>query len=482
MQRVLPLAFIGWYPRFLTNGRTINLVIPSGLIIVSHGSHLTLATTPCIVIMGSHATPSWSFSDVEHLVIRFNQQPRPHDFEAIEAQLQAFQRDDSGWQLADGLLNSDNRGVRFFGALTFLTKLNHIGSSLTAEQIHELRARILERIIDASRRPSDNVVLTKLFGVVSRLVSLPQSPWRRPLRDVTACLVLGSDMRDEMLYARTESLFVEDDQWMTLLANLSLQDSSTCLIFATILAEDMLVVPSHQRKMLGERELQNFIDVVSILDTLFSKTATGSDSTMETLFPCYLAWIAYAKDPFVRPTDEARTVFTLLPKLPIFLTREESSQPAMEFFVEFFSESGSYVQEETKSKITELLQSSSWAKRHLAVLDNAVANPEQFDSEQDIDEWELALCFGRMVLAFGQFQIVDLFYEFTAADRNMHERFKCKDVVLPLVQRLTPTQYYKTVDERLSGAIIDFWDNFVVDAMSHSSLENTSVFLFTPSY
>ncbi|KAI9669603.1 MAG: hypothetical protein M1831_007299 [Alyxoria varia] len=427
--------------------------------------------------MASHSSSSWSFSDVEYLVGRFNQQPRPQDFEAIETQLQAFQRDESGWQLADSLLTSGDNGVRFFGALTFLTKLNQSGSSLTVEQIYELRARILKRIIEATRRPNDSVVLTKLFGVVSRLISIPQSPWRRPLKDVTTCMILGSGIGDETLYAPTETIFDDNDQWMTLLFNLSAQDSSICLTFATILAEDMLVVPSHQRKVLIERELQNLVDIVPILDTCFSKADISSSSMTETLFPCYLAWITYAKDPFVRPTDEARTVFKLLPRTPAFLTKEESSQSAMEFFIELFNENGSYVQEDTNFKILELLQSSNWAKRHLAVLDNAVANPDQFETDQDIDEWEQALCFGRMVLAFGQFQIVDLFHEFTVTSGNAHERFKCKDVVLPLVQRLIPTQYYKTIDERLSGAIIDFWDNFVVDAMSHSSLENTDELL-----
>lgn len=43
----------------------------------------------------------------------------------IHNALQKIQRSSEGWQLADALLRSQDDNVRFFGALTFLIKINH---------------------------------------------------------------------------------------------------------------------------------------------------------------------------------------------------------------------------------------------------------------------------------------------------------------------------------------------------------------------
>lgn len=46
----------------------------------------------------------------------------------IDDQLQKLQVSDAGWQMADGLLNSSDRNVRFYACQTFIVKLNNDGS------------------------------------------------------------------------------------------------------------------------------------------------------------------------------------------------------------------------------------------------------------------------------------------------------------------------------------------------------------------
>lgn len=48
----------------------------------------------------------------------------PQEITRIQNALQKIQRSQEGWRLADALLRSNDNNVRFFGALTFLMKIN----------------------------------------------------------------------------------------------------------------------------------------------------------------------------------------------------------------------------------------------------------------------------------------------------------------------------------------------------------------------
>lgn len=65
-----------------------------------------------------------SIEDVEALVKQFYQPGNPAVIAKINEELQRLQHSDDGWRLADGLLGSTEEQVRFFGALTFMVKLN----------------------------------------------------------------------------------------------------------------------------------------------------------------------------------------------------------------------------------------------------------------------------------------------------------------------------------------------------------------------
>lgn len=54
----------------------------------------------------------------------------PQVITAIDDQLKLIQNSPDGWQMADGLMRSDDDKVRFFGVLTFQVKLNNDGSVL----------------------------------------------------------------------------------------------------------------------------------------------------------------------------------------------------------------------------------------------------------------------------------------------------------------------------------------------------------------
>lgn len=72
-------------------------------------------------------------AEVEQLVIRLYQPGHPVLIANINDQLQQLQRSEHGWKLADELMGSEERAVRFYAALTFTVKLNNEGSVLDPE-------------------------------------------------------------------------------------------------------------------------------------------------------------------------------------------------------------------------------------------------------------------------------------------------------------------------------------------------------------
>lgn len=67
---------------------------------------------------------------MQQLVKRLYMPGTPQIITAIDDQLKLIQNSSDGWQMADGLMRSDDDKVRFFGVLTFQVKLNNDGSVL----------------------------------------------------------------------------------------------------------------------------------------------------------------------------------------------------------------------------------------------------------------------------------------------------------------------------------------------------------------
>ena len=72
--------------------------------------------------------PPQNIAEVENLVKQLYKPGPASRYVQINDQLQRLQLSEDGWKLADALMGSDDRNVRFFGALTFTVKLNNDGS------------------------------------------------------------------------------------------------------------------------------------------------------------------------------------------------------------------------------------------------------------------------------------------------------------------------------------------------------------------
>jgi hypothetical protein len=107
------------------------------------------------------ATPQ-TLQEVESLVLTLYQPGiPPHQLVDTQRRLHQLQLSEDGWTIADGLLGSANSTVRFFGALTFVIKLNSVGSSLDEASQQNLEKSILHwTLVHTNTR--DNKTITKL--------------------------------------------------------------------------------------------------------------------------------------------------------------------------------------------------------------------------------------------------------------------------------------------------------------------------------
>lgn len=64
------------------------------------------------------------FTNTQQLVLQLYQPGASEKVGKTQEALQNLQRSPEGWQLANSLLGNEAESVRFFGALTFIVKLN----------------------------------------------------------------------------------------------------------------------------------------------------------------------------------------------------------------------------------------------------------------------------------------------------------------------------------------------------------------------
>ncbi|OKL64202.1 hypothetical protein UA08_00277 [Talaromyces atroroseus] len=132
-------------------------------------------------------SPQELLQQAQNLVVQLN---RPHgispgDLQLIQESLQQIQRLPQGWEVARGLLDNADPDTRFFGALTFIVKINQSWSDLSDESVQQLKAHLISRfvaLVDAQERPH---VIRKLASVLVAVFFNDES-WSRPLRDIAA--------------------------------------------------------------------------------------------------------------------------------------------------------------------------------------------------------------------------------------------------------------------------------------------------------
>lgn len=228
---------------------------------------------------------------------------RPDDVQTIQVRLQKRQRESDGWQLANALLSSHEANVRFFGALTFIVKINQ--ETLNVVAASEVLHKLLEWLISRAEASETSLVLNKLSSALVTLFVQPHTEWERPVRHLLCCFASHKVMSQ----SSTADQPSNDD----LLCVLSEAQLTAMLTFVTTLAQDTNKVPRNIQYTSCHEVLANSVqDVVDLLRILIHGSVGRDIILQQKVLTCYQAWIAYARESFSRTSDQQSAIASLM--------------------------------------------------------------------------------------------------------------------------------------------------------------------------
>lgn len=405
-------------------------------------------------------------SSLEDLIKRFYSQHVERA--SAEAQLQQLQKSQAGWQVADTCLASADSSVRFFGALTFTIKLNQNQPPLSENNMLDILSRLLAWTVVYVAK-NDIVVLRKLYSALVLLFHLPNSPWSRCIRITAAVLrspvsfAPGQPLPIQAIDTCRELLLeIEKQPSTSNHVNISSQLAPTqfrhLLTFASVFAEDMGRGGSQKAQHL-QKQIDNMRDAITVLQISFDRFTSDTDEHSHLIFPCYTAWINYAENLLPRDSEVLASMFALLRPAMELLPSTKSSQSATEFFTDIFASHRDRLSLENIAAFYHILLDSEWGQDHIRMLHTSY-------SEIDDDlEWEQTMLYGKLALAFAQHQTTKIFTESDEDDLPDDEQ---KAKMKELLQCLTRSQTFENGDSDICEAILDFWDNFLVDASTNN--------------
>ena len=99
------------------------------------------------------------------------------DVARIQDVLQRYQRSYQGWAFADELFKSQDPQVRFFGALTFIIKINNDWDTLREGDADSLLERLLEWLLRLVKQGEGPLVLRKLCSALVAYLLRPSVTW-----------------------------------------------------------------------------------------------------------------------------------------------------------------------------------------------------------------------------------------------------------------------------------------------------------------
>jgi hypothetical protein len=108
----------------------------------------------------------------------------PQQISRIQETLHALQKSADGWQLASNLLESSDENVKFFGALTFIVKLNSDSESLSAVDAEILLNCLIGWLVRCLDEHASPLVIRKLCSALVVYFLHFSSSWTRCVQHI----------------------------------------------------------------------------------------------------------------------------------------------------------------------------------------------------------------------------------------------------------------------------------------------------------
>ncbi|KAI9772601.1 MAG: hypothetical protein M1835_006254 [Candelina submexicana] len=376
-----------------------------------------------------------SIHEVEELIKRLYLPGSPNLISKIQEALQQLQRSNRGWQLAHSLLNSNDDKIRFFGALTFVIKLNNDWDSLAQDSHHLLLATLISWLVRLVSRSEGPLVVRKLCSALVSYFLRPNVSWERCIRHVICSFV-----REEAV-----SLSNLDDYPPTLELTAQLnkrQIIATMWFSATLVEEVGKTDPDNIRKI-----RHNVTDLVKILQyVLDSCAAVIGNSTLQdkALAPgqegikCLQSWVFYSHRAWLDTAIELEPLKALTQPAIRCLMHEEMFEVTVELLTDILSNYPKFLSDQDIQALF-LVFTSEWSQSRLKRLK---------DGDFDFDSVQ----FGRFLLAFGDITVQDL----ARAPEHPSSQH-----LMQMLHSLLACDGYAVAEDEICHPALEFWTTFI---------------------
>ena len=384
--------------------------------------------------MDRYANPA----NIEQLVQQFYRPGQPQEIKKIEDHLQTLQFSEVGWQLADALLQSEDRNVRFFGALTFTVKIKRDSGTLDEVEAALLLDRLLQHLVRLVNRGESALVVKKLCNALIAYYLLPSTSWQQPVLSVMVSLAQG------------QGLTVNGLSHLEIASSLGNFQLLATLWFAMGLAEEakQALVVNTQALKYDARVGTNVHDVAFLLEASMN-VSTHRDGIsakhVQEGMKCFQSWIMYAQRMWIDQVSQLRPLQVLTPLAIQALNHEELYEESAELLSDILSNFSIFLTASDYRSLAELL-SGTRVQDMVTELITGDHNPE-------------AAGLTRLCLAYGEASVQDLAHR---DDANLVQ------ILRQLIQLLNHVGYPGVEDEDFCSQALGFWQiyaEFITDSL-----------------
>ncbi|QGA16765.1 hypothetical protein EYB26_004435 [Talaromyces marneffei] len=253
------------------------------------------------------------FEEAETLVYQLNHPTGAvkDNIKSIQDKLQQIQKSPQGWDVARYLLDHPDSSTRFFGALTFIVKINQSWSDLSIEAIQQLKNYLIGSYVTFIESQEKQLVTRKLSAALIAIFFADES-WTHPIQDIAT-----------FFWQHGREASSEIDYEGMVLPALNEAQISGLLSFSQTMAEDCVKSCGLLRKSTGNHPVTESIeDAFSlcnyVLGALLNQYRAEGDVTEKTGFEVLdacRAWISVRTSIYLRDRSESHNVQSTIDRL-----------------------------------------------------------------------------------------------------------------------------------------------------------------------
>ncbi|KAH8702371.1 putative importin 13 [Talaromyces proteolyticus] len=353
----------------------------------------------------------------------------PEQLKFIQERLQEIQRLPQGWQVAEGLLDHPDSNTRFFGALTFIVKINQSWSDLPDGTPQQLKNHLITGFVALVDAREKYHVIRKLAAALVALF-FKDASWAHPLRD------LGVAFKTR---AVNDSSNVDFEN--TTLPSLNEAQITGLLCFSTAIAEEATKASSLVRESGDHPVAESIQDAFCLFDyvlkVLLQQISAGNATDTEAGHEALRSWHAWldvrASIHFRTPLDQ-RHLSSPTNRLVQCIGIAELSETATEIIAEMLRSESSLLTDAHRQYILEYMSGKSAAELVQRL------NEGDYDNE--------AMAFWDLLDAYTSTQQVKLVSGTLGPSHA---------VILSYFDRLFHGPGYPGVDDKISPLLLDWW-------------------------